>query len=165
MQFFGFCRLLTAMVLMMATAMPSVAQEAKKKSIHVGAITTPATLPGQNSAVVYLTIENQGANADRLLAISSPAAQNVTLHRMAMNGQVMAMREMENLPLPPKTVVPLTKGSNLHLMMTGLKRPLKPNETFPLTLIFESAGKLEMLVNVGPGISNSDNKSAPLHHH
>jgi hypothetical protein len=45
-------------------------------------------------------------------------------------------------------------GDGYHLMLVGLKQPLKPGERFPLTLIFENAGRIELMVNVdaAPGM-------------
>ena len=120
----------------------------KLGAIQIGHPAAPASLPGQTSAVVYLTIDNQGRVADRLIKLDSPIAQNVMVHQMAMNGSVMTMREMDDLPLKPMTKLVLTAGSSYHVMMTGLKQPLVAQDKIPLTLTFERAGTVEVIVNV-----------------
>ena len=40
------------------------------------------------------------------------------------------------------------KPGGLHLMFVGLKAPLKAGDKFPLTLTFEKAGTVEVVVNV-----------------
>jgi len=148
MQSSGFSRLVVAFTIVLSASVPGLAHEFRLGAIRVDHPAAPASLPGQTSAVVYLTIENQGATTDRLVALDSPAAQSVVVHRMSMNGPVMAMREMNDLPLEPLAKVALTAGSNYHVMMTGLKQPLVVKDKIPLMLTFERAGKMEVMVNV-----------------
>ena len=51
----------------------------------------------------------------------------------------MSMVALPDLPLPPGQVVTLAPGQ-IHLMLFGVRRPLKPGGRFPLTLRFERAG-------------------------
>ena len=126
------------------------AHDARIGSLHVLHPASRATLPGQNSGVVYMTIENEGATADRLLSLSTPAARGVSIHTMSMQGTTMKMRELDNLPLAPAAKVPMTAESGYHIMLTGLKQPLKAGDKLPLTLMFEKAGKLEVSIHVEP---------------
>jgi len=61
---------------------------------------------------------------------------------------VMEMRPLASLDVRPGRKAVLKPGGD-HLMLTGLKQPLKQGEAFPLTLEFEHAGKIEVQVNVG----------------
>lgn len=126
------------------------AHDARIGSLHVMHPTARASLPGQTGGVVYMTIENEGANADRLLSLSTPAASSVAIHTMAMQGTTMKMRELDSLPLAPAARIPMTADSGYHIMLTGLKQPLKVGDKFPLTLNFEKAGKLDVSIHVGP---------------
>jgi len=148
MQFSGFSKFFAVFAIISGVTTPGMAHEFRLGPILVGHPAAPASLPGQGSAVVYLTIDNQGATTDRLMTLTSPAAQNVVVHRMTMSGAVMAMREMDSLPLEPLKKVALTAGSSYHVMMTGLTQPLVVKDKIPLTLTFERAGKLEVIVNV-----------------
>jgi periplasmic copper chaperone A len=99
-------------------------------------------LPPAGAAVAggYLTIANAGAAADRLVAVSSPIAGKVQLHRMAMSNGVMTMEELKDgIEIPAGATVELAPGS-LHIMFMGLKRPLAADETVPGELSFEKAG-------------------------
>ena len=63
---------------------------------------------------------------------------------MKMDGNVMRMRELENgLEIPPGTTVSLAPGG-FHLMLMGLKEPLKQGSTVPLTLVFDKAGSIDV---------------------
>ena len=110
------------------------------------------TVPGQPSAAGYLSISNRGTAADRLLSARSPAAEQVELHSMSMEGDVMRMRALDVIELPPGATVKLEPGAT-HLMLTGLKAPLKVGASVPLKLRFEKAGELdvEMKVHSGAG--------------
>jgi copper(I)-binding protein len=97
----------------------------------------------------YLTITNKGTTPDRLVSASSPAADRVQIHEMKMDGNIMRMREVEHgLEIPPGATVRLAPGG-LHLMMMGLKGPLKQGTHVPLTLTFEKAGRIEVELAVG----------------
>src|SRR5216683_3153395 len=45
------------------------------------------------------------------------------------------------------TIVAFSPGC-LHFMVVGLKQPRKEGQTFPLTLTFEKAGKIEVTVPI-----------------
>lgn len=121
------------------------------------------TVPGQKAGGAFLAIRNAGNAADRLVGASSPAAERVEVHTMSMQGDVMRMRQIEALDLPPGQTVQLQPG-HLHLMLMNLKAPLKQGDKVPVTLRFEKAGevKLEFWVETGPA---TDTKPAAGHHH
>lgn len=107
-----------------------------------------ATVPQQPSGAAYLTLENKGSAADRLIGVSSPVAQSASVHTMSMDGDVMRMREAGALQLAPAAKVEMKPGAGYHIMLTGLKQPLQAGDTFPITLSFERAGKIEVSVVV-----------------
>ena len=115
------------------------------------------SLAGVNNGAAYLRgIRNRGGRADRLIGASSPAAGRVALHRMALNGGVMRMREIDAIELPAGVVTPLRHGGDYHLMLIGLRQPLKEGDRIELTLKFEQAGSQTVKVWVqtphsGPG--------------
>ncbi|MGA8863307.1 MAG: copper chaperone PCu(A)C [Gallionella sp.] len=90
-----------------------------------------ATAPGQDAASVDLTITSKHAAA--LTGVSSPVAKSAELHSMKMEGGMMKMREVASIELPPGETVNLGK-SGYHLMLVGLKAPLREGDTVPLTL-------------------------------
>lgn len=121
--------------------------------IHLGAINislpfSRATLPNAPVGGGFMTIENEGPEADRLISASSPVAADVQIHAMAMQGDVMKMRHLsEGLELPPGETVTLAPGGN-HLMFMGLKQAFVEGETVPVTLVFEKAGSVEISLPV-----------------
>jgi copper(I)-binding protein len=71
----------------------------------------------------------------------------VELHEMKMEGNVMRKREVSAVELPAGKAVELKPGG-LHIMLMGLKAPLKEGDKFPLRLKFEKAGEVTVTVNV-----------------
>jgi copper(I)-binding protein len=120
------------------------AQEYHAGQILISHVFARATVPGQPSGAAYLTLENRGAQADRLLAAATPAASRTEIHTMIMDGNLMKMREVQQVDLAPKATVDMTPGHGYHLMLLELKQPLKAGSTLPLTLTFEKAGKVEV---------------------
>ncbi len=99
------------------------------------------------TGAAYLSIENQGREADRLTGVASPAAEAAEIHEMKMDGAIMRMRQLPGIDLPAGGKTALEPGGN-HIMLIGLKAPLKEGDKFPLTLTFAKAGKVEVEVIV-----------------
>lgn len=72
-----------------------------------------------------------------LTGFASEVAGSTELHEMKMDGNVMRMRPIESLSLPPGQTVSLRPGGH-HLMLMGLKQPLKDGDTVALTLLLKS---------------------------
>ena len=104
------------------------------------------TRVGQQVGAGYLTLTNKGA-PDRLLSVTSAMATSVEMHSMAMDGDVMRMRQVNAIELPTGAAVALQPGG-YHLMLFGLKAPLKAGDHFPMTLKFAKAGEVVVTVNV-----------------
>ena len=84
------------------------------------------------------------AQPARLVSASSPVAGIVEIHEMAMDGNVMRMRAVTGLDLPPGKAVELKPGG-YHVMLMQLKQPLEPGKTVPVMLVVESAGKRDSI--------------------
>lgn len=97
-----------------------------------------ATAPGQANGSVGMIITSQ--QDARLIAVSSTAAASSEIHTMSMDNGVMKMRQIEDLSLPAGQAVKLGPGGE-HLMLMGLKKPLKEGDTVPLTLTVRYADK------------------------
>jgi len=114
--------------------------------ITIGHPHARATAPGQPTGGGYLTLENKGAD-DRLMSASAAVSPSVELHSMAMEGDVMRMRQVDAIDVPKGTKVELKPGG-MHIMFVGLKAPLKAGDRFPMTLRFQKAGAVTVQVTV-----------------
>ena len=130
-----------------STLAQNMSQTVTTNAIKVENAYTRATVPGQQVAGGFMKIENKGASVDQLLSASSPAAGEVQLHEMAMEGNVMKMRQIKDLNVPAGGSVELKPGS-YHLMFINLKSPLVAGETVPVKLNFAKAGEVEVKLPV-----------------
>ena len=133
-------------IALMALAGSIQAQEAKVGSIKIENAYVRATAPGQPAAGAFMKIENSGT-ADQLVSASSPAAGEVQLHQMSMEGNVMKMGQVKDIAVPASGSVDLKPGG-YHIMLMNIKAPLKAGETVPVKLKFAKAGEVEVKLPV-----------------
>jgi len=133
-------------IALMAFAASIQAQDAKVGSIKIENAYVRATAPGQPAAGAFMKIDNSGA-ADQLLSASSPAAGEVQLHQMLMEGNVMKMGQVKDIAVPANGSVDLKPGG-YHIMLMNIKAPLKAGETVPVKLKFAKAGEVEVKLPV-----------------
>jgi copper(I)-binding protein len=133
----------TALIALLLCAAAGAAAQAVRVD-HPYARATP---PGARTGGVFFVLLNSAAGTDRLVAASSPAARSVELHQMAMDGGVMKMRAVPAIEVPGGGRVELKPGG-YHVMMVDLRQPLKTGDRIPMTLTFERAGTLDIVVPV-----------------
>ena len=140
-------KLISSVAVVFLLTAAAVAQEYETGPIHLMSPWSRAMPPIAENGAAYLTLKNYGKVPDRLVAASSPIADRVEFHTHAMEGGTMAMRRIESVELAPGEYVTFEPGGK-HLMLFGLNRPLKKGERFSLTLEFEKAPALEVVVKV-----------------
>ncbi len=113
----------------------------------MGEVHSTPTPPVASVGAVYLWVTNHGLQADRLIAVESPIAATVEIHRTTLEKGTMQMRQVTFLDCPPGVTVKIEPGT-LHVMLIGLKHPLVAGSTFPLSLKFRDAGMLAAQVSV-----------------
>ena len=138
---------LATLALLALSALSAQGHEYTAGALKIGHPWARPTVAGQPAGGAFLKLQNTGTTADRLLGGSTPAADHVEMHRMAMDGDVMKMREVPAIEIPAGQTVALQPGE-LHLMLIGLKAPLQAGAKVPLTLKFEKAGEVKVEVKV-----------------
>jgi copper(I)-binding protein len=133
--------------LVAAIAAPVLAHEVTKGDVVLSNLEVRASLGVNPNTGGYLTVENRGAAADELVGVTCACARTVQLHVMSMSGQVMSMRQVQRLAVPAHGKLELKPGG-AHLMILGLKQPLKDGEKVNMTLTFRRAGKVETFFHV-----------------
>ena len=103
------------------------------------------TVPQQTTTGAFMTITS--AQGGKLVAASSPIAASVEVHEMRMDGDTMKMRPIEVLPLPAGKPVELKAGA-YHMMLLGLKAPVKFGDVVPIRLVIEDAKGKRQTVDV-----------------
>jgi len=157
-------RILLPALIALALAGPVAAQQPatpSSQSTNLPAIEgawVRATVPGQRATGAFMRITAR--EPMQLVSVSTPVAAVAALHEMKLEGDVMQMRAVDKLDLPPGKVVELKPGG-YHLMLQDLKQPLQAGTTVPLTLVLRNASgaqsrmQLDLPVQTSPGSSAS----------
>lgn len=118
----------------------AAAHDFKAGPLKIGHPWSRATPAGAKVGGGYLSIENTGTTADRLVSVSVPFAGRAEVHEMAVKDGIMTMRPLDKgLEVKPGEKAELKPGG-YHIMFMELKRPLKEGERVKGTLQFEKAG-------------------------
>ncbi len=93
-----------------------------------------ATVAQQKATGAFMQLTAQSDS--KLVEVKSPVAGVVEIHEMAMEKDVMKMRQVPGVALPAGKAVELKPGG-YHVMLMDLKAQVKEGDTVPLTLVFE----------------------------
>jgi hypothetical protein len=137
-----------AAAMLLAATFSAGAAEVKVGDLVITQAWSRATPGGAKVAGGYLTIENKGSAADRLIGGSAAIAGRFEVHEMKMDEGVMTMRPLDKgLEIAPGKSVKLAPGG-YHVMLMDLKGALKQGEQVPVTLQFEKAGTVQVTLDV-----------------
>ncbi len=98
------------------------------------------------AGAAFMMIKNEGGS-DKVLSAKADVSAKVELHTHIMDGEIMRMRQVDSIDVAGGAVTKLAPGG-LHVMLIGLKAPLKEGDSFPMTLVFEKAGEIAVDVKV-----------------
>lgn len=134
---------LAAAALLLSAGFAS-AHEFKAGPLKIGHPWSRATPAGAKVGGGYLSIENTGTAADRLVSVSVPFAARSEIHEMAVKDGIMTMRPLDQgVELPVGKKVEFKPGG-YHIMFMDLKQQLKQGEMMKGTLTFEKAGTVDV---------------------
>lgn len=136
---------LLASLALLPLVAPAAANEYKIGDLTVERPWTRATTVQTGAA--YMTLRVAGQTADRLVKVTSPDTERVEIHTMSMEGGVARMREIPGIDVKPGVATQLRPGG-YHLMLIGLRRPLREGESIKLTLTFERSGNVDVEATV-----------------
>ena len=105
-----------------------------------------ATVPGRNSANVYMFINSK--QAVTLVGASSNASTAAELRTMTHKNGMMKTIEIKSIDIPANSRMDMSSEHGYHVTLVDLKAPLKAGETVPLTLSFEMADKKNLRIDV-----------------
>lgn len=115
--------------------------------VHVEEAWARASAGAARNGAAYVTLVNRGADA-ALIGVESPAAERAELHMHIMDGDMARMRPAGSVPLPEGARVTLAPGG-LHIMLMGLRAPLREGSSFAMTLRFDDGDSRDIEVAVG----------------
>lgn len=97
---------------------------------------------GMNTAL-YFKVENNSDKADTLLSVKSSIADVVQTHETYQKGDMMGMREVKAIAIEPNSTFEFKPGG-YHVMVIGLKKTLRKNDSANFTLHFKNAGDINV---------------------
>jgi copper(I)-binding protein len=125
----------------------AAAAAAAKANIEVTDAWTRASPANATTAAIYLRIVSV-KDADRLIGAKAAMAEKVEVHATTTNGGTARMAPVAAVPIPAAGTVPFAPAGH-HLMLTGLKAPLRQGDSFLVSLDFEKAGTHTTVVRIG----------------
>lgn len=149
-----------AMVLALVAIGPTSAQPARAGALTVRDVQLRASLGGSPNTAGYLRVDNATPADDRLVGASCACARSVELHRSVETGGVARMERVAGYVVASVDGLTLRPGGG-HLMLIGLRRPLRDGERVPLTLRFQRAGT----VVVNAAVTGRPGAAAEHHAH
>lgn len=95
------------------------------------------------TGAVFLMMHNNTETGDRLIAARADVAERVELHthKESADGVMQMIKIEDGIPMPAGEMHELARGGD-HVMLLGLTRELADGDSFPLTLVFETAGEV-----------------------
>jgi len=121
----------------------AIAHSYKQGDISIGHIWARATPAGATTAAIYVPLLNTGMEEDKLVGATTDLADKIEIHGETKENGITKMTMLAAIDLEPNQPVTLEPGG-MHLMVVGLKQPLKEGDMFPLTLKFEKAGEIKV---------------------
>jgi hypothetical protein len=115
--------------------------------LRIGHPWTRATAAAGAAGGGYMVIRNTGSAPDRLIRAESPAARAVELHTTIRDGEVMRMRPVADITVPPGGEVRLAPGG-LHVMFVGTTQRFVQGTRIPARLVFERSGAIDVEFDV-----------------
>ena len=139
---------LNAWIVAALVAIAATPALAEGSGIQVTHAWSRATVGSGGNGVVYLTIENTGAQVERIVAVSTPVARRASVHETVRRDGMMQMLPTPDLEIAPESRLELKPGG-LHVMLMGLHGPIVQGSRFPLMIRFERAGVVQVEVVAG----------------
>ena len=134
------------MLLIPALALLAACGQGGKANIEVSDAWARPTR-GDAPGAVYVTIENKGGVDDRLVAVMTDHAAMAMVHQTEMSNGVARMRMAGEINVPAGASVKMVPGGT-HIMLEGLRTPLRTGDSFPLVLKFRESGAEKVTVRV-----------------
>lgn len=101
------------------------------------------------AGAAFMVIHNNGDTDDRLIGVTSDAAQRVELHTHMEdeNGVMKMIHVEEGFDLPAGGEIAMVRGGE-HVMFMGLNAPFEQDDVITVTFTFENAGDVVVEIPV-----------------
>ena len=102
---------------------------------------------GDAPGAVYVAINNKGTADDRLVGAFTDHAAMAMVHQSELVDGVAQMRMAGEINIPAGKRIEMVPGGT-HIMLEGLRAPLRTGDSFELVLKFRESGDRKVNVDV-----------------
>lgn len=134
-------KLVTAM-LTVGMVLWGAAVNAASAQVEIANAWVKESIPGAMNGAGYLELTNTGDSEIVLIGVKTPAAGRSEVHEHVMANGMMKMQHVHHLAIPAGETVVFQPGG-YHLMMFGVKQPLRVGDTVPFVLEFGDGASVE----------------------
>ena len=135
-------RIIVTAALMLGLAGAAQAQAVTKGPLALSGLAVRAAPAGLPTSAAYLTIDNHGKWPDTLLSVACACAASAMMHESRTRNGVSSMTMLGQVTIPAGGQVRF-RPDGLHVMLVGLKGPLKSGATQQMVLTFKKAGSVK----------------------
>ena len=150
MNFFSKITITSLLLVNMATVF------AKQVDVQDGYVRE--VIPGNTVTSAYMTIKNQSPQGVKFIGATSKNIDRIEIHEHLMSDGMMQMRQKSSIDIGAGESATL-QPMGLHLMMFDIKEPIKAGHEVTISLEFENAEPVEVILPV------RSIKHAKKHHH
>ena len=122
-----------------------------------------AAPPNVKVLAAYMEINNTGEKPRTLIGVSSPAFDQVGIHRSVLHENMVRMEQLKELTIPAHASVVLKPGGS-HLMLTDAKKQLRIGDQVPMTLTFSNGEKIAVTAIVRSGQTEGTQDHQHMNH-
>jgi len=132
----------TVLALSIAFGGSAAAHQVSEGTIKIEHPRAAPTPKGAKTGAAYMEIVNNGKEPLEIKSLSSEAADEVQIHSVTMDGNIMRMRPVAlPLTIAPGETLKLVKDR--HVMLIGLKKPLVEEDMVPFKIEFADGKTME----------------------
>ena len=108
---------------------------------------SPVSALGQDRPI-YMTIENKGATADKLIAIRSSFAEKGEIHQEVENPEGDMVIAVGSVIIGARSTVEFSARKGQYVVLHKIKKLFSEGDNVPVTFVFEKAGEIKVNVSI-----------------
>ena len=125
--------------------------EQTSSTIHIHNQWVRAVPPVSHTSAAYMSLVNHGSTDDQLIGITTSIVEAVEIHNVKKENGMMTMYPVEFVDLPAGGTLKFKPGG-YHVMLIGLKKPLKVGDEVNLMLHFKHTDMVKIKAPVREGM-------------
>ena len=153
-------KLLSLTISLALTTLSMAGESFSSSGLEITKPSTNEVRPGQNNLAVYIDqVKNLTSKTLSIVSVTSPIAEKVELHTMAVKNNIMKMEKIDKLTIPGKGSISLMKGNKngYHIMLFNIDKEFTRNN-FPMSVYLSNGKSVDFQVQVleRPSLNHED---------